>query len=60
MHNLFRKFDRKLISFYNGHDIHARVIYMPQNLCNLSFWLPVVFAVICYLADNLMTGHCSL
>ena len=59
-HNLFRKFNRKLIPFYNGHDIHARIIDMPQNLCNLSFRFPVVFAIIRYLADNLMTGHRSL
>ena len=40
--NLFRKFHRQIISFYNRHNICSRIIDMPDNLHYFSFrFLPV-------------------
>ena len=59
MHYFLRKFNRKLIALDNRHNIHAGVIDMAQNLCNLSLRLSVIFPIIRNLTDHLVTRHCA-
>ena len=57
--HLFRKFNWKIVPFYNGHNICPRIIDMPDNLHNLSFRLFIVSPIFRKFHNYFVSGDCS-